>query len=66
MAECLVDQTHHFDRSSLDEDGLRDVRFGEGDSLPCEGLEDAPVVQIVIVWVRVDVGQGRAVELCIG
>ena len=41
-------------------------RFGHADALPCQGLDDAPVVEVVEVGVRVQHRQGQAVELRVG
>ena len=57
---------HHFEGRGLDEDGLCEgaVRgLGDEDSLPGEDLDDAPVVEVVVVGVGVEVRQRQAVQL---
>lgn len=62
-------RAYHFDGSVLDQNGLREgrvVRLNHVDPLPLQDLHNAVMVQTVIVGVRVDVGQGQAVELGTG
>ena len=57
---------YHFEGSGLDEDGLCEgaVRgLGDEDALPGEDLDDAPVVEVVVVGVGVEVRQRQAVQL---
>lgn len=40
--------------------------FVRVDSLVIECPEDAPMIEVVIVGICVDIGQGHTVQLCIG
>jgi len=53
----------------LNEHGLSEgtIRwFGHADSLPGQGLNDTPVIEVVEVRVGVEVRQGHAVQLRVG
>lgn len=58
--------THQSEWIGLDERGLRECRVGRlrnADPLPGQRLEYRPVTEVVVVRVRVDVGQRHAVHL---
>ena len=65
LTTTMIDP-HHFERRGLDEDGLGERAvsgLGDEDALPGEHLDDAPVVQVVVVGVGVQVRQRQAVQL---
>lgn len=60
---------HHLERRILNEDRLGElgvVRLRQVNTFPGEGLQDAAVILIVIIWIRVDVRQRQTVQLRIG
>lgn len=63
-------QTYHSQRVGLDERGfgqLGPIGGFRGKSVfACQGLQNRPMVEIVIVGVRVDVGQGSTVNFSVG
>lgn len=62
-------EAHHFERVGLYEHGLSQRAVGwvrYVDSLPRQGLQYVPMVQAVVVLVRVHVGQRQAVKLGVG
>lgn len=57
--------TYNSKRIRLDQDGLREGQVGglvQWHALPGQRLQDGPVVQALVVWVRVDVAQHLAVD----
>lgn len=52
------------DEDRLGEGAVRRLRHAN--SLPGQGLDDAPVVEVVKIGIGVEHGQGHAVELCVG
>ena len=59
----------HLQRGVLYEDSLCQGavgRLADKDPLPRHGLDDAPVVEVVIVGVLVEGSHAHAVELCVG
>ena len=59
----------HLQRGVLDQDGLCQGAVGglaDEHSLPGHGLDDAPVVEVVIVGVLVEGGHAHAVQLSVG
>lgn len=64
-----INGTHHSQRVSLYKHSFRErtiTRLMNTDALPREGLQYVPVVEAVVVRVRVHVGQRQAVELGVG
>ena len=62
-------KSYHFDRVGLYEHGFGEsavCRLLHRDPFPCQGLNDAPVVEVVVVRVLVQVGQCHAVQFRIG
>ena len=61
--------SYHLEWRGLDENGLRERavrRLRDEHPLPGQRLDDAPVVEVVVVGVGVQVGQGHAVQLGVG
>lgn len=61
--------SYHLEWRILNEDRFGElgvVRLREVNTLSGEGLQDAAMILIVIIWIRVDVRQRQTVQLCIG
>lgn len=61
--------SYHSQGIGLDQRGLRElsVRGVVGvHPLPGQGLQDGPMVEVVVVGVRIDVAEGHAVDLGVG
>ena len=66
LCSVSLSDPYHFERRGLDEDGLCERAvcwLCDEDALPGEHLDDAPVVEVVVVGVGVEVAQRQAVQL---
>lgn len=60
---------YHLEWRILNEDRFGElgvVRLREVNTFSGQGLEDAAMILIVIIWIRVDVRQRQTVQLCVG
>ena len=65
----LISKSYHFQGRCLNEHSFREGavwRLSHTDTLPGQGLDDTPMIEVMKVGVRIQNWQGQAVELGVG